>query len=129
MKKILYLTTFLLIAHLIGMQGLYYSTWYYDDILHFMGGFTVAVMAFVFFPKIKVKTNFINIFIFIVLVAFLWELHEYLWDLFLVKDYGFPIMQLGIKDTISDFLLALVGGFVYYFIINRRINTGNKCLS
>jgi len=119
-KKVIYLIVFLVIAHVVGMEGPYYNTWYYDDFLHFMGGLTLAVAAFEFFPKIKLKTGLVNILIFIIIIAILWELHEYIWDRVLVADYGFPVMQLGITDTISDFLFALLGGSVYFFIFSGK---------
>src|SRR3989339_141402 len=61
-----------------------------------------------------------HIIIFIIIIAILWELHEYIWDRVLVADYGFPVMQLGITDTISDFLFALLGGSVYFFIFSGK---------
>ena len=120
MKNILILIALLLLGHFFGIKGLYYSTSYFDDLLHFFSGVMLAMLAFYFFPKIKIKTSVINILIFILIIVVFWEVHEYFWYTFLSPKYKLPTLQLGTADTVLDSIDAFTGGIAYMFYKKRH---------
>lgn len=106
---ILILIFILFILHIFGMQDLYYSTIFYDKILHLIGGLTAGLIGIEFFKKFKIQYTKVCIIFFVFTVGMLWEVFEFIWDRVLVKNYNFPVMQLGLLDTLGDLLFDFLG--------------------
>lgn len=106
---ILVLIFILFVLHIFGMQGLYYSTIFYDKILHLIGGLTVGLIGIEFFKKFKIQYTRVRIIFFVFTAGILWEVFEFIWDSVLVKNYNFPVMQLGLLDTLGDLLFDFLG--------------------
>ena len=111
----------LFVLHIFGTQGLYYSTFFYDKILHLIGGLTAGLIGIEFFKKVKIKSNSVVIILFTVAVGIGWELFEFTWDMVLVKHYGLPVMRLGLADTIGDLVFDLLGALLLILIIRRKV--------
>lgn len=99
----------LLVLHIFGMQGLYYSTIFYDKILHLIGGLTAGLISIKLCRRIGVKNSKIKTVLFVLMIGILWEAFEFAWDRLLVEGYGLPVMQLGLIDTLGDLFFDLFG--------------------
>ena len=93
---------------------LYSAIWYFDMIMHFLGGFWLGLVSLWFSLPKKLSFSFIFkslLFVFIVGVA--WEVFEIIFYNFLAQS-SFDIL-----DTISDVCFDLAGGafaLLYFFI-------------
>jgi hypothetical protein len=123
-SKLLRISTFFIIPILVFLFGLifYFSGTYalfpwLDIPMHFIGGFSIAFMFFLFFRLWKeeglvgIKNNFIFIFLIVCIVAFFavcWELWEFIAGNFLGISF---FAQESLEDTLFDLFLSLIGGF------------------
>ena len=132
LKHLVFLMFFILILERIGVTLHWdYTTWWFDMVLHFLGGFWQGMLFIWFFsikdlpllkppldphdPKLVYKTIF-----FVLLIGILWELFQ-----FYTKNY-IGIYPFDIVDTTSDIFFDLAGGalaLLYYF---RRIMPAGK---
>lgn len=113
----LFILAFLAFYWLGLFRGWPTSIWWFDDLLHFLGGFWIAglfsylvnrspltIINDKFWLKLLLGLGFVA------LVGVLWEFHEFIADWLVQK----PIMQQeGPADTITDLFLDLLGGFVF----------------
>ena len=116
----LFILAFLAFYWLGLFRGWPMSIWWFDDVLHFLGGFWIAGL-FVYLVNRSGLTIINDKFWlklllglgFVALVGVLWEFHEFIADWFAQK----PIMQNeGPADTITDLFLDLLGGFFFITI-------------
>jgi len=127
-KKFL-VRTFLLvllifILNCLAMKFYWYSSiWYFDMIMHFLGGCWVGLAIIWFFhvEDISLKLIF-KIILGVLLIGFFWEVFE------VIIDEIFSKNSFNILDTISDIFFDLSGGClaVLYFIkkiMSNRENT------
>lgn len=85
--------------------------WWYDMVLHFLGGVMVAMILLYYAEKwpsfIQLPGNWFVRFIFVVsfvaLIGVLWEFYEY------ALDYVFRSFDLQLSDTLSDLFFDLFG--------------------
>ena len=110
----------LLVLHIIGMQGLYYSLNFYDKILHFIGGITAGLISIEIFRKNNIKYSGTYLLMSVFIIGIGWELFEFFWDLFLVQKYNLPRMQFGAVDTLFDLVFDLVGCLVLIVFLNLK---------
>ena len=118
-----FLLYLILALHLSGIVfRLYWSVPHYDTLMHFLGGFWVAMMTNYLLQKRKnnvFKNDFFLKIIFIVgavmIVGFFWELQEFFIDQFIFHKV--LITQESITDTMTD-LTADFMGAVSYFILS-----------
>jgi hypothetical protein len=127
----------LAIVFIINIPGLYYdwygAAWWFDVILHFSGGFFVA-MFFLHYLKdyLSQGTGFKNLIIITgstLLVGVLWEFAEFTASLTLI-DFFYDQFQIrtyfigDLQDTMSDLSLDIAGALVLFSIHSlRRRNT------
>lgn len=100
---------------------LYSSLFYFDMIMHFLGGFWLGLIFFWYFydkvfPKFPTK-YFIYIMIGVFTVGFIWELYEIVVNASFAKDI------FNLRDTISDLICDTVGGLVSYFGLKKIIKS------
>lgn len=125
---------FAAIASILGSMLGAYSIPFFDKILHFSSGLFITELAYMIFcyfkKKIDFKTNderklailFINACN--MLVAVYWEFFEYFCLIFLNND-AIRHYTTGVHDTITDMLVACLGGFiitsrvVHYYRTNK----------
>ncbi len=112
------------------LYGLY--DWY-DTVLHFGGGLTAGVFALAVWRHfgVEVKGGHLKIIRSLVhltwvlgvvsIISIVWELHEYGLDQIML-GVGGQLRQLSTADTMGDFVLDLLGGFVAYAVFrNGRV--------
>ncbi len=113
----------LLILHLTALSNFWYwKYWWFDNLLHFLGGFSISLIAIFYghrFGHIKISGRsfflFIGVFVSFV-AAILWEIFEYKAGLvFSTQSYPF--------DTFLDVLMGLMGslcGVLYSFLMLKN---------
>ena len=124
LKRILFLIFFILIVNYIASSLYwYYSIWWFDMPMHFLGGFWLglAFLWFLFVEKLSLQLIF-KIMVGILLVGFLWEVFEVL-----VND-AITQNPFNILDTASDVFFDLAGGAlaILYYIKRIMAPTPNK---
>ncbi len=114
-KKILFLIVFIFLLNLLAHKlHLYVSIWYFDMIMHTLGGIWLALaLIFVFSINNFSRQNFLKVIFGVLLVGLAWELFEFGVDEIILKN---PL-NTGL-DTLSDLFCDITGGilgFIYYF--------------
>jgi uncharacterized membrane protein YjdF len=104
---------------------LYRSVPHYDTLMHFLGGFWVAMMTNYLLQKRKnnvFKNDFFLKIIFIVgavmIVGFFWELQEFFIDQFIFHKV--LITQESITDTMTDLTADFMGAVSYLILQNLK---------
>jgi hypothetical protein len=98
----------------------------YDDLTHFIGSGTVALLGFALaivfekYTRAKLRKNHIVLFIIIFTLAFgvMWELTE-----FAVDNIFGTFTQRGLDDTMIDLIFDLIGGIFIALIVITKIET------
>ncbi len=95
---------------------LYWVYWWYDIVMHFLGGLLVASIViwaltrFGFLPKMVRYDSFMWTILFVLLVGVGWEVFEYV--------NGFFIGEVNVvADTALDLIMDTTGGIVGWFIL------------
>lgn len=118
-KRLIYLIFFILIANFVASKFYWYSSiWYFDMIMHFLGGFWLGLAFFYLFSfeNISARSIFQTL-IFILLIGLGWEFFEILVNDVIARN---PFDSV---DTVADVLLDLSGGLcaiLYLYICNRQ---------
>lgn len=112
---------FLLISFILGgLFQLYYSTQFFDLIVHTLFGLLLSIIIA---NKLKINSwkNFFIMLSLVVFVGFLWETLEFFGDVFTGSDHQRKIS--GAEDTMTDLLATMVGSSIYciYFWIMNKI--------
>lgn len=105
---------------------LYWTTPWFDILMHFLGGFTIGLIAgFAFFISGFVKIprdHLLNAFIIIIgtvlIVGLVWEL----WEVFV----GFTDVLNDEVDTIMDVVMDLIGASVAFLYIKKKLWINNE---
>ena len=115
-KNAAFLGFFIFAINFIAMKFyLYYSIWWFDMPMHFLGGVFLSFLALWFYRKWHILENsfssFLFTLLFVAIIGSSWELFEFgMADLFHFNIQPF-------FDTMSDLSLDLVGGIfgtIYY---------------
>lgn len=94
----------------------YFSIWYFDMIMHTLGGFWVGLAFFYFFPPKEQSFNSVfKILSFVFLVGIGWEAYEILVDKVITQN------PFNLPDTSSDIFFDLSGGLLAVFYFFKRI--------
>ena len=109
--------------------GWYSNQGNFDNVHHLLGGFWVAAVFFYFIssrPQIfRPETSFLATVIFglgfVGLAGIGWELFEFSFDKMFADKNIFPRAQLGIEDTMSDFLFDLGGGLAFILVYFKSL--------
>lgn len=116
LKCILYLILFICIINFLANKFYWYSAiWYFDILMHFLGGFWLG-LAFIYFFLSKLDSlsfkSVAPILFFVFFIGLGWEVFEYLFNN-LIAQNPFDIL-----DTSSDVVFDLIGGFlsILYFL-------------
>lgn len=120
-NKLFLLILFLLVSLLAflnfyaGQYFWYWKFWWFDLIMHFSGGVSIALLVFylhkIFELKEKININSLIFFITIT-IAILWEIMEFLIDANLFGgNYFF--------DTLTDVFIALIGALIVSSLSNK----------
>ena len=106
LKHLVFLMFFIFVLDLVGVSLYWdYSTWWFDMVLHFFGGFWVGLFfIYVFYIRKQILKPFFHIIIFVLLIGILWELFEFYANNYIGKS------PFDIIDTLSDIFFDLSGG-------------------
>jgi hypothetical protein len=108
------------VLHFLAIKELYYwSIWWYDIMMHFLGGLWVAffVLWFNSWIPLPISPNtLLRVVVAVIFVGILWEVYELVFGMTFVSDDGYFI------DTIQDFIMDTLGGIVGWFITRRFIS-------
>ncbi|MFZ6015112.1 MAG: hypothetical protein ACOYUZ_02025 [Patescibacteria group bacterium] len=118
--KALIAPVLLFVFHIIAIHLGFYAVFHWFDIpMHFAGGLLIGISAAYLVIQaekrflIQIHSLLVRI-LFIVmgvaLIAMLWEISEFMFDLFLHTE-----LQSSIPDTMFDMILGLLGGFISAF--------------
>lgn len=128
-KKMAQWPAIVFILHLIALySGLYYAIPKLDNLLHFLGGMSIAAASFTLFAYAKhaqwmnIQRWWLQLFLIVAIVALTavsWECMEYLLD-HIVGSH----MQGDITDTMSDLLLALTGALLLSIFREHSAKSG-----
>jgi hypothetical protein len=94
----------------------YYKFYWWDDILHVLSGFVIAMLAFIFIKQLNdnrhVNLNpfFAVLFAvsFSMAIAVIWEIFEYTMD----QLFGTNMQKTGLDDTMHDLIVATIGAMI-----------------
>lgn len=98
----------------------YFSVWYFDMLMHFLGGFWVALMLIwiwsgrASFPKLSANPVF-KILSGVLIIGILWEIFE------LMVNNTIAQNPFDILDTLSDIFFDLAGGACSALYFLKRI--------
>lgn len=115
MPKILTLILLIIIAALFLPDLIYrwsWEFWWYDILLHLLGGVFVGLLLISYFPRAKLS-SFLGA---LLLIGFLWEGFEILLDIYLLaKNLPAIYMWDGLIDTVADLVFDIIGGLALWF--------------
>jgi hypothetical protein len=99
----------------------YSSIWWYDMLMHFLGGLFVAVLAYdLCWHLMKTQRNLWVKFFFIIaavlFIGLLWEVYE-----FGVQDIAKVTGIADIPDSISDLVFDTIGGIFGFLLVSQRL--------
>ncbi len=88
----------------------YVSIWWFDNLMHFLGGLFLAFFsATIFYKYLKDKNNrkiFFSIMFFVILIGLGWELFEYAVQYFIKGSHRLA----DITDSFFDMIFDILGG-------------------
>jgi|SRR3989344_38873 len=116
-KRLLILIFFIFVVNFFANKFyLYSSIWYFDMIMHFLGGFWVGLACLYFFvPKILSLKSILTILLFVLFIGVGWEIFEALVDRVITQNL------LNILDLSSDIFFDLSGGALAILYFFKRI--------
>ena len=93
----------------------YYSIWWLDMLMHFLGGFWVGLFfVYVFYNKNTFSKQLLAVIFCVLLFGILWEFFEFFMNV--IAHDSFDIL-----DTLSDIFFDLAGGFSAIFYCYKKI--------
>ncbi len=116
LKTLAYLIFIIFILHFLANKFYwYYSIWYFDMIMHFLGGFWLGLGVFYVFPPKENSINFIfKILLLVLLVGVGWEVYEVLVNDVIARN------PFNFLDTLSDIFFDLSGGLCAILYLWKR---------
>jgi len=117
--RIVFLVLIIFLLNYLAMKFYwYYSIWYFDILMHFLGGIWLGFAFLYLFSIEKITFNLILKILFVtLLIGIGWEIFEILIDNFITGKY------FNYLDTISDLLFDLAGSlFVVFYFLKRAMS-------
>ncbi|MFZ2149857.1 MAG: hypothetical protein WAV15_01735 [Minisyncoccia bacterium] len=126
-KPIIYLALFMWVLDILVQKFYwYYSIWWFDIFVHFLGGFWVGMFFIWFFGVVRMpfvrraiqdlnKQTLLYALLFVLLVGISWEAGEFLTFNTIGRE-AFSMI-----DTVSDILIDLAGGACALIYAIRKI--------
>lgn len=117
LKHLVFLVFFVFIVNFLANKFYWYSSiWYFDMIMHTLGGMSLGmIFMYLFPPKDDSLNSYFKILIFTLFVGIAWEAYEFL---FYTMVAGNVFNQL---DTISDLFFDLAGGAMASLYFLKKI--------
>jgi len=106
----------LFLVNLWGARRGYYrkgeENFWFDKIMHFCGGFFVAVFWF------GLTQNSIYIILLTLIIGIIWEIAEYIYGVYKFKKTGTGKYMTETRDTLEDLFFDLLGAFSWLGFTN-----------
>jgi hypothetical protein len=121
LKRLAYLILFIFVINFLANTfHWYFSIWYFDMPMHFLGGLLVGFLVlYLFFPRISLSPSaIVKILLLVLVVGIGWEVFEVLVDNFIAQN---PFNAL---DTFSDLFFDLSGGAFALLYFSKKIMLG-----
>ena len=128
--KAFYGILIVLLFHIVFLfTNAYYLIQNIDAPMHFAGGFAMAMMGLAIhqFEITRSHTKplsswyqYLFVIGFTILIAVVWEFHEYVLDHTFTVWMGWPQAQVSLEDTMADLLLGLIGGTLAFFCYRKK---------
>lgn len=122
LKHIVLLMVFMFLANTVILKlHLYYSLWWIDMVMHFLGGLWVGLFfLYVFYTRGWFSNKVLAVILSVLFIGLLWELYE-LYIGIIAHEAFSP------RDTISDIIFDMAGGTlaVIYFLKQKTRATGS----
>ncbi len=94
----------------------YYTIWFFDMLMHFLGGLWLALLFFVIFPKaLPTLSTIIKILVWVLVVGILWEIFEIIFVNYVAQN------SFNTTDTLSDICCDLAGGLTGILYVYKKI--------
>jgi hypothetical protein len=105
-KKVAYLVIFIAFLNYVAVKLYWYtSIWYFDMIMHFLGGFWLGLALFYLFFTENISKIFIfKIILGVLIIGAFWEGYE------ILVNNNFAQIPFNLLDTLSDIFFDLTGG-------------------
>jgi hypothetical protein len=98
----------------------YNSIWWFDMLMHFLGGLFLAVLALTLFWNIvhreKLWLQFLFVILFVLFVGLVWEVYE-----FGVQGFLQVTGIADIPDSISDLVFDVLGGVFGFLLLRQKV--------
>ena len=126
-SKIFLYYVFIFLADFLGcVVNLYNTISWFDSFVHFLSGIFTFILGLIIYEKISTKKeNKLLKVVFclgiVAIIIVLWEIIEYTGDNLIGSNLQ-HVIDTGIKDTMTDMIVALLGGIIssiYIFIKNK----------
>ena len=110
------------------MFSFYYTTTWYDSILHLVGGFWIG-LVYLEWGKIRNEKfalsegEVFKVILFALMIGLAWEVFEVVYDLSLAENSRFLPLNGGLFDTAKDLILDMVGALIATFTVYRNHGT------
>ena len=128
--KLIYYS-FTVISLVLGsIMELYYKIWWFDLFVHFLSGLFTAFVSLIILKKkdlIKKENLLFNIIFILAItltIASFWEFLEFFSDRLFGGDSQW-VIKTGVDDTMTDMLIAFLGGIIFsiYFFIRMKMDS------
>lgn len=126
---------FAFFASIVGSVWGAYSIPYFDKVLHSTSGILIALLGYMIYAVLKKETNIskknelilslLFVHSFNMMIAVMWEFFEFAM-LVLIGNDGINHYTTGVYDSMTDMLVAMLGGWVILFYIFHYYKTGKK---
>lgn len=115
-KRLAYLILFIFLVNFFANKFYWYSSiWYFDIIMHFLGGFWVGLVFFWLF-SIEISLRLVlQIMIGVLLIGVSWEIFEFFFNNYLTQN------PFSISDTASDIFFDLFGGLCAILYLWKKL--------
>lgn len=128
MRKTIFFLTIIFFSNLIGIYFGMYTTWWFDMLHHFLGGFFVAMLMVHYLADAKPSSVIKKCLIILGATSFIgvvWEFAEYLAAQTLIEllytNFGFHAYFIGdLDDTINDLLMDILGALTFLLLTDKH---------
>jgi len=117
--RLVSLIVFIFLLNFLALKFYWYSSiWYFDTIMHFLGGLWLGLVSIYLFP-FAFRENLLKpvcqVLLVVLFVGAGWEIFEILVDRFITQN------SFNILDSTSDVFFDLAGGLFAIFYFLKRI--------
>ena len=116
-KLLTYLIFFILVINFFANKFYWYSSiWYFDMIMHFLGGFWIGLTSFYIFSPQNISGKLIfKILLLVLCIGIGWEVYEILVNDILAQN------SFNFLDTFSDIFFDLSGGLCAMLYLWKKL--------